>query len=401
LFPTAILLSAGGSLLGAGAHLVAADAIAQKGGPVLGYAEWGLVAFPVSMVSTLLGTALILALFVPKDLRSAPLSLPRPEGKADARQMRLGLLVAALVALWAAAPLHGLSIALVALIGAMVMLTKPFNREKTKDVFKSVDMELILFLAATMALAEAMIAAKADAWLAGIALQALPPGLAASPAMAVIFMAAVSVAAHLAIPSRSARAAVLIPAVALPVAAFGHDPALIVMVAVLGSGFCQTMMASAKPVAIYGNLDRETFTQADLFRLALPLMPAVAGPLVAVALWVWPQQLATNAAAAAAPAHASAEARAAGAEATALARIGADTAAAWIAARPTELAPIVSPRPLPRAVAFAGEPRAERRAEAPREERRARRESGLAADLNAAGHDIRNAGRALRTRLGF
>ncbi|MEM9639326.1 MAG: hypothetical protein AAGA94_16880, partial [Pseudomonadota bacterium] len=110
-------------------------------------------------------------------------------------------------------------------------------------------------------------------------------------AVAIGFMVLAAVLSHLVITSRSARAAVLIPAVALPIAAFGHDPALIVMVAVLGTGFCQTLMASAKPVAIYGAMDQPTFSQADLFRLALPLMSAVAGPLFAAALIFWPWQL--------------------------------------------------------------------------------------------------------------
>lgn len=93
------------------------------------------------------------------------------------------------------------------------------------------------------------------------------------------------------ITSRSARAAVLIPAIALPVAGFGRDPALIVMVAVLGTGFCQTMMVTSKPIAIYGNLDQPTFSQRDLFRLALPLMPVVARLLIMTALVIWPHRM--------------------------------------------------------------------------------------------------------------
>jgi solute carrier family 13 (sodium-dependent dicarboxylate transporter), member 2/3/5 len=60
---------------------------------------------------------------------------------------------------------------------------------------------------------------------------------------------------------------------------------------VMGTGFCQTLMASAKPVAIYGSRDEAGFTQADLFRLALPLGLAKIALLVIFATVVWPAQL--------------------------------------------------------------------------------------------------------------
>ncbi|MCV3271306.1 SLC13 family permease [Roseobacter sinensis] len=291
LFPTVILLSAGSSLLGAGAHLIAVDAIAAAGGPKIGYLEWILLGLPVSLVSCLLATALILRLFTPAELCHTPLTLAPPTDPLTVRQKRLALVLVALLALWTTTDLHGLSIVVISLGGALVLLSRPFTDRKTKEIFRDVDMELILYLTATIVIADAVIGTGVDKWLADGLLGVLPEALVRNRVIAVMVMTGVAVLCHLVITSRSARAAVLIPAVALPIAAFGHDPALIVMVAVLGTGFCQTMMASAKPVAIYGSLDQPTFTQQDLFRLALPLMPAVAGPLCLVALTLWPAQL--------------------------------------------------------------------------------------------------------------
>ncbi len=48
LFPTVILLSAGGSLIRAGAHLVAVEAIAATGGPRLGYLDWLMLGAPLA-----------------------------------------------------------------------------------------------------------------------------------------------------------------------------------------------------------------------------------------------------------------------------------------------------------------------------------------------------------------
>ncbi|GFE48424.1 transporter [Roseobacter cerasinus] len=291
LFPTVILLSAGGSLLGAGAHLIAVDAIASAGGPRIGYLEWLMLGLPVSLVCCLLATALILWLFVPADLHNMPMVLRQPGAPLTTRQRRLALMLVALLALWTTTSLHGMSIVVITLAGALLLLSRPFTDRKTKEVFRDVDVELILYLTATIVIAEAMITSGADRWLAEGMLAVLPEDLARSQAVAVGFMAGVAVLSHLVITSRSARAAVLIPAVALPIAAFGHDPALIVLVAVMGTGFCQTMMASAKPVAIYGALDMPTFSQRDLVRLAVPLMPAVVVPLFCVAITLWPMQL--------------------------------------------------------------------------------------------------------------
>ncbi|WP_246713673.1 hypothetical protein [Rhizobium leguminosarum] len=69
------------------------------------------------------------------------------------------------------------------------------------------------------------------------------------------FAAVVATLSHLVITSRTARATILIPALALPVAALGVDPLNLVMVVTLASGFCQTLMVSAKPVALFGAMD--------------------------------------------------------------------------------------------------------------------------------------------------
>ncbi len=294
LFPSVILLSAGGSLIGAGAHLIAVDTIVRSGGGTVSYLEWALLAFPFALATSLIAVWFIVALFVPHDLRALRIETGIAGTKAlDARQKLLALAMTAIVAMWLTQPMHGLDIAIVALAGSILMLGKPFTDKKPKEIFRGIEMELILFMAATVVIADAMTASGADRWLAAGAMSVLPAGLTGSLHAMVIFMAFVAVVAHLVINSRSARAAILIPAVALPVADFGHDVRLIVLTTVLGTGFCQTMMASAKPVALYGGHETEPFKQKDLMRLAMPLMPAVIATLVLFALAIWPYQLGT------------------------------------------------------------------------------------------------------------
>ncbi|MCU0902023.1 MAG: sodium/sulfate symporter, partial [Cypionkella sp.] len=296
IFPTVILLSAGGSLIGAGAHLIAVEAIAASGAPRLGYLDWLMLGGPLAAIASAVGVGLILWLFVPRDLWARRMAAAAPLGPRTAQQTRILLVIAALVALWLTEALHGLGMSLVAMLGALVLLTRPFGTRKTKDVFRAVDLELILYMAATMLIAQAMTETGADRWLATQAVAALPAAMLASGPGVAVALSGIAVLAHLVIASRSARAAILIPAVALPLAGLGHDTTLMILIAVMGTGFCQTLMSSAKPVAIFGLRDEAGFTQGDLLRLAGPLGLAKVGLLVGFALFVWPQQMAPAAA---------------------------------------------------------------------------------------------------------
>ena len=292
LFPTTILLSAGGSLIGAGAHIIAADVIARSLDMTIGIAAWSLLTLPFALLTCLLAIELILLLFVPGDLRGRRLSVPdETRQPVTLREIALSAVVLAVVGLWITAPLHGLSAPVVALIGAAAALAKPLSGLKTKEAFRKVDMELLVFLAATLTLAEAMRASGADAWLADRLFEAVPAALAGKAWIAVSLAAAVATAFHLVVASRSARAAVLIPALGAPLAGLGHDPALIALVIVLGTGFCQTLPASAKPVALFAAIEGRGVVPADLLRLAALLGPLMIALLVLFGVLVWPPLL--------------------------------------------------------------------------------------------------------------
>lgn len=292
LFPTVILLSAGASLIGAGAHLVAVEAIAGAGGPRISYLDWLLIGAPLGLAASAVGAMLIVLLFVPRALWLSPVRSLAPPIATNPRQRRVAGLVLALLALWLSEPLHGLDMTIVAVAGAVALLTRPFTATRSKEIFRAVDVELILYMAATMLMAQAMIDNGADRWLAGKALATLPAAVVANGTAMVIALSVIAVTAHLFITSRSARAAVLIPAIALPVAGLGYDATLMILITVMGTGFCQTMMASAKPVAIFGLREEAGFSQGDLFRLAIWLAPAKTLLLAGFALLVWPAQIA-------------------------------------------------------------------------------------------------------------
>jgi di/tricarboxylate transporter len=177
----------------------------------------------------------------------------------------------------------------VALAGALVVTVKRLTGVSMKEALKGVEWSLILFLAATLTLGEALLASGAAEWIAERALLVLPAAVRAQPAWLLAAVVPVAMLSHLVIASRSARAAVLIPTLALPLAVQPAQAALLILVATVAKGFCQTLTVSAKPVALYAAAgDGERYSDADLMRLALALMPVFALIVFASVLWLWP-----------------------------------------------------------------------------------------------------------------
>lgn len=203
------------------------------------------------------------------------------------KQLGIASIVLVTVGLWMTVPLHGLSLALIALIGALALLLPGVTPLTAGEAFKAVNVELIVFLASTFAIAEALSQSGADVWLAQGIVQMLPVSISRSAPVIVGLVALVSLSAHLVIASRTARATVLIPTLALPLAGLGHDPKLLILVTVMGTGFCQTLAASAKPVALFAHTERPTYTSGDLVRLSAALLPILFALLMLFALAVW------------------------------------------------------------------------------------------------------------------
>lgn len=291
LFPTIILLSAGASLLGAGAHLVAIDFIERSGGGRIDFLHWAWLGLPFSIATCVIATELILCLFLTRPERKAPLHLPRPRREPLRAEQRNILIICALsVAGWMGGNWLGLDAALVALCGALAATCKPVTGMHFAQTLKKLEWNLLLFLAATTMMGQALLDTGAAQAIARSAMQMLPIA-GASPLWILTTAATLSVLSHLVITSRTARAVVLLPVIALPLAvAGGTDAALLVFVCVQGSGFCQTLVVSAKPVALFAKTDGIGCAPSDLLRLAAVLGPCVIALLVLFAGIVWPAQ---------------------------------------------------------------------------------------------------------------
>lgn len=287
-FPTAILLSAFGSMIGAGAHLVALDFVGRLGGTRLDYLGWLVLAAPFALVVTHLATGLILALFLNSEERRAAVAVPSDEGGTRRSDRPIYAVLAATVGFWVTEPWHGVPMAIVAVCGALVATLPGVSRVSLKSALKSAEWDLLIFMAVTIMLGHALLESDVDEWLMRHVLAVLGLLHGASSAFVILGVAIIAILAHLLVTSRTARALILVPSIALPLAGLGFDPLAVALVVVAGTGFCQTMTASAKPVAMFAALDRPTYEPADLLRLAIWLYPLGLAVLMIVALFVWP-----------------------------------------------------------------------------------------------------------------
>ncbi|MFG3493718.1 SLC13 family permease [Streptomyces sp. NPDC047928] len=294
LFPTVVLLSAVATLIGAGAHLITVHVLAEQTGERIGFVQWLLLGLPLAVVSSHLAAEVVLLTTTTRADRRAPVSLtaarvarhsPTPVGgPLSPAEARCVLLLATVVALWCSEPVHRVPPALVALIGAVVAASPALGTVRLKDALRTVPWPLLLFMAATMAMGVALADSGAAGWLVG----ALPAH--APPWLFLTVVVAVSTAAHLVLQSRSARSTVLVPLVVAAAAASGVNPAAAALASTAAAGFCHTLPASAKPVALFADVPDgvPTYTPRDLLRLSAVLAPLTAALVLFFALTVWP-----------------------------------------------------------------------------------------------------------------
>jgi anion transporter len=295
LFPTVILLSAVATLIGAGAHLITVSVLWESTGQHVGFTQWLLLGLPLAVASSHLAAEAVLLTTTRRADRREGIhvtvediqqhSATRVTGPLSPPETRAALLLGTVVLLWCAEPLHGVSPALVALIGAVVAASPALGTVGLKDALKTVPWSLLLFMAATMAMGVALSTSGAAEWLVG----GLPGGTAVSPWAFLGAVVAVSTGAHLLLQSRSARSSVLVPLVVAAAAGVGVNPVSAALASTAAAGFCHTLPASAKPVALFADIpDTPTYTPSDLLRLSAVLAPLTALLVLLFALALWP-----------------------------------------------------------------------------------------------------------------
>ncbi|MFE7447350.1 SLC13 family permease [Streptomyces chartreusis] len=293
LFPTVILLSAVATLIGAGAHLITVSVLWQATGDRIGFTEWLLLGLPLAVASSHLAAETVLLTTTRRADRKGPVRITPEQiqehsddpvtGPWSQAEKRCALLLGTVVVLWCSEPLHRVPPAVVALIGAVVAASPALGTVHLKDALKTVPWALLLFMAATMAMGVALADSGAAEWLVG----GLPSGV--SPLLFLVVVVVISTAAHLVLQSRSARSSVLVPLVVAAAVGAGVNPVAAALASTAAAGFCHTLPASAKPVALFSDLPgTPTYTPRDLLRLSAVLAPLTAALVLLFAVAVWP-----------------------------------------------------------------------------------------------------------------
>lgn len=291
LIPTIILLSAGGVLTGAAAHIVAIEVVERSGSARIGYGEWLIAAMPIALASSVAATWLIVRLILPRNQRGqivgAPLAARPRMGRVHAAMLAV---MAATIVLWATRDWHGISFGAVGMTAALCLLALGSKHQQpaVRDMASAIDWKLILLLVSTVVLAEALVSSGAANTVGAGLMAAIPEAVLASNAATIALIAAVSMLAHVVIPSRSARAAVLITSIAIPLSVTGFDIVPLVFLIALGTGFCQLTPYGAKPLLIFASGTDTAGFRRDLLRLGAPLFVITWLILVGLALTLWP-----------------------------------------------------------------------------------------------------------------
>ena len=299
LFPSVILLSAVGSYLGAGAHLITSQILATGGYPAFSFTNWMFYGLPLAVLASVICVELVLYLFTDRDERSQALSIAvsdlqnhttiKIRGRLTPDQMKTCWLVSGVIVLWCTEPMHGIHPAIIALAGGLLMTSTGLGVVDLGKALKSVPWSLLIFMAATLAMGSALVTSGAAAWAADSMLGSIKQSGTGAGIMFVTIIVVISTAAHLVIQSRSARSAVLIPIVVSLAPEVGVSAVAAAFASTAAAGFCHTMSSSAKPMALYAKIDdAPTYSGRDLLKLSMWLAPISVLLVLLFAFYIWP-----------------------------------------------------------------------------------------------------------------
>ena len=248
--------------------------------------QWLVLGLPLAVVSSHLAAELVLLTTTRRADRTGPVQITAAqiqehaetavEGPFTPAESRCLLLLATVVVLWCSEPLHGVSPAVVALIGALVATSPALGTVRFKDGLRTVPWPLLLFMAATMAMGVALSDSGAAELAGGLD---TPRGFHAPLAVPRRRGRASARPPTCALQSRSARSSVLVPLVVAAAIGAGVNPVAAALASTAAAGFCHTLPSSAKPVALFADVPgTPTYTPARPAAAVRVPRPAQRGP---------------------------------------------------------------------------------------------------------------------------
>lgn len=288
LMPTVILVATISTLIGAGSHLIANDLLDEIADVEISYAQWALYGVPFGVVASYISCWVIMRLFLDKKRRNRSLELPQQEKKPFSPAERTTLIVVlVMVALWLTESWHGLEIATVTVIGALVLTAPGIGVLSWKDGLKAVSWNLIIFVGAALVLGEALIESGAAKWIIEQLFTASGIVGAESRLLILLVLSLISLTSHIYMTSHTARAVALVPALLYLGSSLNLNPTAVLFISTVGMDYCLTFPVSSKALLMFQELEGETYKPADLLRLSSVLLLVHLGLIVIFYYGYW------------------------------------------------------------------------------------------------------------------
>ncbi|RBP63584.1 anion transporter [Brevibacterium sanguinis] len=300
LMPTIILVTTISTIIGAASHLIAVDLLHQLTGETITFAHWALWGVPFGLAAAIASCWVVTRMFLDAELRARPLrptahsarsssTGARGQGPLGRGEKATAAVLLAMVVLWLSEPLHGVEVATVTLVGALVLTMPRVGVISWKRGLASVSWNLVVFVGAALTLGGALIESGAGQWIID-SLFSLG-GLSASspPLVVVLFIALLTLTSHLYLTSHTVRAIALVPPFLYLAASMDLNVVAVLFIATVGMDFCLTLPVSSKAILVFQETDVETFTPSDLMRLSAVLMVVHAVLMVVFyfGFWQW------------------------------------------------------------------------------------------------------------------
>ena len=275
LMPTVILVATISTLIGAGSHLIAVDLLNTISGQGVSFLQWALWGVPFGVAASYVSCWIITKLFLDKDRLNRRLEMSSGnEGMPLSRAERGTLAVLVImVALWLGEPLHGLEIAIVTMVGALVLTLPGVGVMRWKDGLGAVSWNLIVFVGASLALGRALIDSGAAEWIIKNLFDATGIRATESLLLVLLILAFISLTSHVYMTSHTARAVALVPPLLYLASSLDINPVAVMFIGTVGMDFCLTFPVSSKAILLFQEAEDGAFETSDLLRLSAVLLP--------------------------------------------------------------------------------------------------------------------------------
>lgn len=273
LMPTIILVATICSLIGAGSHLIANDLLNQIANQQISFTQWAIYGLPFGIAASYASCWVITRLFLDKNRLDRQLQIPQSSQKPLSRDEWMTLIVIGLaIALWLTETWHGLEIATVTVVAALLLTLPGIGVLKWKEGLKSVSWNLIVFVGAALVLGRALIDSGTAQWIIDRIFTFSNIGSSESALIALLLLAFISLTSHIYMTSHTARAAALVPALLYLGSSLQLNPTAVLFISTVGMDYCLTFPVSSKALLMFQELEGETYKPSDLLRLSSVLL---------------------------------------------------------------------------------------------------------------------------------